>query len=348
MSQRSLVVSQIGAPMVFIDRAIPEPKEGEVLVKVEVAGLNPHDSSSRSYGLFIADILPTPLAIDIVGTVTKVGPGVSKFAIGDQIFTQGWPTDPDQCGTQEYAIALADVSAKVPVGISGDDAATLALNPYTAFVGLFGNDGLGIPPPFGTPEAGSFDYASQQILIIGGGSACGKFAIQWSKYAGIGTIVAVASKIKGEAELKRLGATHVIDRHGTLDEIDYEIREVVGDDLVYALDCVSSGPGEHTLGVRALSSSKRGKLAVLVRTASVDETKIGEKRAGYERRPILADPSIPGLSKPYWEMVPGWIEGQVITPTPFSVIEGLDADKVNEALDGYRDGRPVAKPQIHI
>lgn len=285
--------------------------------------------------------------------MTKLGPAVTKFAIGDKIFTEGWPSIPDQCGTQEYAIVLADVAAKVPPGMSDDDAATLALNPFTAFAGLFGKGtfgGLGIPPPFGSEESKAFHYEAQKILIIGGGTACGKFAIQFSRFLGIGTIVVVASKSsKSEAELKKLGATHVIDRHLSFDEISSQIQEIVGDDLVYAFDCINGEKGGLTLGAKALSSTKRGALAILVSAGTVDEAKLGEKKAGWERRGVLAHPTaLPEINKPYWDHLLGWIEDKVITPTPYSVIDGLDADKVNEALDKYRDQKSIVKPHAHL
>src|SRR3954454_23604805 len=51
MSQRAFVLEKIGQPVVIIERPIPEPKENEVLVKVAVAGINPHDGYSKAMGL---------------------------------------------------------------------------------------------------------------------------------------------------------------------------------------------------------------------------------------------------------------------------------------------------------
>lgn len=293
--------------------------------------------------------MPSGLAIDIVGIVTKLGSAVTNFDIGDRIFSLTQPQTPGQVGTQQFALVDANIAAKVPKGISDDEAATLTLNPLTSFFALFWDKGLGIPSPLETEKAKSFDYATQKILIIGGGSACGKFAVQWCKHVGFGTIVAVASRSRNEEELKSLGATHVIDRHGTIEEINSAVRDIVGDELVYALDCVSKAPGEQTVGARALSSTKKGLLAVLVGSSSVDETRIGEKKAGYELRRVLVNPSgVQEIGVPYWQRVSEWIKDNVITPTPYSTIEGLDVDRVNEALDKYRDGKPIVKPHIHL
>jgi NADPH2:quinone reductase len=130
MSQNALVVSEIGSPVVNATRPIPQSKEGQIQVKVSVAGLNPHDSKALYTGLFIKNSLPSPLASDIVGTVSAVGPDVTNLKVGDKIFTFGSPLTADTNGTQEFAIAIAAYSAKVPNGLNDNEAATLTLKPY--------------------------------------------------------------------------------------------------------------------------------------------------------------------------------------------------------------------------
>jgi hypothetical protein len=53
------------------------------------------------------DTLPSPLAVDLVGTVAKLGPNATGFDIGDKVFSFGNPLDPDCVGTQEYACVIA-------------------------------------------------------------------------------------------------------------------------------------------------------------------------------------------------------------------------------------------------
>jgi len=118
------------------------------------------------------------------------------------------------------------------------------------------------------------------LVVIGGGSACGKYCVQWARYIGFGKIVVVASKEKSKEELRSLGATHVINRHGSVKDVDAQVREVVGGESVYSVDCISLGPGAHTLGARLLSNSKRGLSVTLTAIGGVDEEEIGEKRQG--------------------------------------------------------------------
>jgi NADPH2:quinone reductase len=88
-----------------------------------------------------------------------------------------------------------------------------------------------------TTDSKNFDYASQKVVIIGGGSNTGKLAIQFAKIAGIGTIIATAS-LTGAEELKSYGATHVIARQAP--DMEDQVRQIVGDDLFYMYDTFRS------------------------------------------------------------------------------------------------------------
>jgi len=348
MSQKALVVPAIGAPMVSTERSIPQPKEGQLLIKISVSSLNPHDAKAQSYGLFIKDVVPSPLAVDIAGTVSALGPNVNGFSVGDRVFTFTNPMDPDQGGTQEYAVAPARFAAHVPKVINDDEATTLALNPLTAFWGMFREEGLGIPPP--APYYGhisGYDYSKHSILVVGGGSAVGKYAIQFAKYAGFGTIITTASKGKSEKELLEMGATHVLDRHGSESAIGSQVHKVVGDDLQYVYDAVNVGQ-DAALGANFLSTTKPGRLVVIA-GGDFDASKVQGKKGGFERKMVFAGPmSNPELGESYWKELPKMIENGVVKPTPYQVMEGLDAEKVNEVLKAYMEGRPVVKPTIHI
>ena len=111
------------------------------------------------------------------------------------------------------------------------------MNAITSFAALFHPEWFAFPAPL-SPEAGTFNFASQKIVIIGAGSNVGKFGIQWAKVAGIGTIIAVAS-LSHEEELKDMGATHVIDRHAS--SLVPDIQKIAGgkDAVTHIYDCVN-------------------------------------------------------------------------------------------------------------
>ncbi|KAL2862496.1 zinc-binding alcohol dehydrogenase family protein [Aspergillus lucknowensis] len=358
-TQKALVVTEVGKPVTLItDWPIPEPGPNQVQVKVTVAGLNPHDAKARDYGLFIIrDLtpaiiagsergiidLPCILANDAVGRVTKLGPGVTELAVGDRIVYQpSFAIGSKQNGLQEYALADLGTLTKIPDSVTDDEAATLPTNIIPPLVALF--DTLRIPAPW-SAAAKDFDYAGTTLLIVGGGSNCGQFGVQLAKLVGIGRIVVVGGD---EEKLRSFGATHVVDRHGGYEAVLSRIRDIVGDELVYAYDAVNPLEGQ-LLALNALSSAKRGVLARLLPIGPVDESRVLGKTAGFEVRDVFGSSHVfPELAGEFWKRVPGFLETGEIKPLGYVVKEGLVADHVNEVLDAYRDGERVVKTHIHL
>lgn len=341
-TQKALLVTEIGKPVVLVtDRPIPQPGPNQVQLKVRVAGLNPHDQRSRDLGIPIADDLPAVLTHDVVGTVTKLGEGVSGIAVGDRIVTLA-SLNPGslQNGLQEYALADVDTLAKIPDSISDDEAATLPVNTIAPLAGLFGK--LKLPTPWNEDVPAS-ERENITVLIVGGGSSCGKFAVQLAKLARIGRIVVVGGN---EAELKGFGATHVVDRHGGEDTVVKRIRDIVGDDLIYALDVVNP-PNGLFLALKALSNHKEGTLARLV-LGPIDESKVQGKKAGFKVINVYSCIGEEEVCNAFWARLPEYLTTGAIKPLGYVVREGLDADTVNEVLDAYRDGKKVVKTHIHL
>lgn len=280
--------------------------------------------------------------------VIAIGPdSATDFTIGEHIFAQSrLPLNQvlnDFNGLQQYALVDIKYAARVAdTGLSDDEAATIPVNVATGFVVFFAESGFGLP----LPDSGvDFDYASQKLVVIGAATNCGRYAIQFAKWLGFGVIVAVAG-LRTAEELRELGATHVVDRHA--DDVLRQVRDIVGDELVYALDAFNFGPKQE-LGVAVLSDSRRGTLATLApAVGELDRAKIGEKRAGYERRFIRGSCAnhSDDFTKLFWERITGWLKAGVIRPSRFRVIDGLDADEINAALDEYRDMTGM-KVQVH-
>lgn len=163
--------------------------------------------------------------------------------------------------------------------------------------------------------------------------------MQFAKLSKIQTIIAVGGN---EQQLKKLGATHVIDRHLSQDTIVVKIREAAGNDLSYALDAVNMPEGLD-LALRALSDRRPGKMARLLPVGVVEDTR------GHELLDVL------GLflyRKPLcvamWKRLTDYVAAGAICPTSFSILDDLEAGSVNAALDGYRDGTNRNKPQIRL
>ncbi|KAJ9606826.1 hypothetical protein H2200_008836 [Cladophialophora chaetospira] len=346
-TQKAVAVVAKGQPVQLIERPIPKPKAGEVLVKVSIAGLNPHDGLVRDIAYFIGEEnLPAVLSIDIVGEVVQVGDAVTAFKIGDKVMGQGDPAVPDTNGTQEYALLDADFTAHLPASISPDQANTIILNVLTSYLAVFG-PGFEIPSPLSTPDK-SFDYGNTTIVVVGGGSACGKFAIQLAAWAGIGTIITVAGKT-GEVGLRFMGATHVIDRSLSEEDIRSEIHSITGDELLYVLDCINRD--DHTPSVRLLSDTKKGTFVPLAvsRPNTIDESKVGPKKEGYVFKKFVARLSLfREIAKEFYQVLPKLIDEGVLRPTAFEVIEGLDVGMINAQLDKFSERAWPSRVNVHV
>jgi NADPH2:quinone reductase len=220
----------------------------------------------------------------------------------------------------------ADYAALVPKGITGEDAASWPINAVTVAMAMFSNGGFGWPFP-GTEQGGS-GLRKEKVVIVGGGTSVGKMALQFARLAGVGTIVTTAS-LSGREELKAFGATHVMARQAK--DVEEQIRKIVGDELMYVLDCTPGG--NHTLAVSLLSSEKKG-IFVHLTVGKVDDDIVKEKRAGYEDNQIWGwSHNDPEFGKLFWREFPKLVENGKIKPLKYKVIGGLDAEKINVAFD---------------
>ena len=310
--------------------------------------VNPYEHRVRDWGLYVEGRLPVVIGNDIAGVIEKLGPGTesSNLQPGDHIFgqTNYLKGSSDQSGLQEYCLLDAYTVAKIPSNLSDDDGASLVCNIVAPFWAIFGAHGLALPFPFpGDKASQGVDYSKQSIVVIGAGSNCGKYGVQSCALAGFGTIIATADLRKNGAELRRYGATHVIDRHA--EDQEEQIRAIVGDELIYAFDAVNV---DHTLGISILSNTKKGTLACIVPGKAETPEKIGKKEKGFEEKFVQGQShNQPELGAKFWKALPGWMEEGKVKATGWDVLEGLDAGKVNEVLDTYRDGR-VPPRQVHV
>jgi NADPH:quinone reductase len=344
--QKALLLRSAGVPLISVaNHPIPSPNDTQVQVKVTVAGLNGHDQKIRDMGIFLGSIgTPAVLASDVVGAVISVGKEVTSLREGDRIVSQAeFSHGTFQNGLQEYAVLTEEFSAKIPTGISDDDAATLPTNLIAALVAIFHD--LPIPAPW-TEDAKTFDYGSAMLLIIGGGSYSGRYATQLAKLAGIGKIVVVGG---AEEELKRYGATSVIDRHGSQEDLYDQIRAVVGDELIYAYDAVNM-PAGQMLGINALSGHRKGYFTRLL-PLPIDTSQVSGKEAGFEVRGVLGTSTgRPQLSREFWRRLPMYLESGSLRPIQdgFAVTNGLVADEVNKILDTFKDAGKKKHAHVHL
>ena len=298
----------------------------------------PHDCYARDWGLFIGKKLPAVLGCNVAGMVHKVGSGVASFNVGDRVFGISAFEAPisDQAGLQEYAILNANAIAKTSDAFSDEQVVTLPVNLVTAWVALFTEHGFAIPSPF-SKEANEFDYASTSLVIVGGGTNVAKFAVQLARIAGIGKIVTIAGPANKE-QLTSMGATHVIDRHGSPADIAVQVQKITGmDGALSVFDCANM---QFEVATTVLHPSKPSRLRTLLPIQGEEVEKLMSQRPHSDAAFILwKDDNLAPDEEVFWTAVPKWLEEKKVLPTEYRVVAGLDkVDEINQALDGYRNG----------
>lgn len=185
-----------------VDLPKPQPSGHDLLVAVKAIAVNPVDTKVRSPK---DKVEPSPRVIgyDAAGIIEAVGPDVTLFKVGDEVFYAG---DITRAGTNsEYHLADERVVGRKPKSLSFADAAALPLTSITAYEVLF--DRIGI-------DAGGRD-AGKTLLIIGGAGGVGSIAIQLAKIAGQ-IVVTTASRPETIDWVRKLGADHVINHRQPL------------------------------------------------------------------------------------------------------------------------------------
>ena len=176
------------------DMPMPELRDDEVLVQVHAAGVNVLDAKIRDgeFKAFLKYKLPIILGHDVAGTVTRVGPRVSKFKLGDEVYSR---PDDFHIGTFAEFVAVKEASlAPKPASLSMEEAASIPLVGLTAWQALVEIAKL---------------RAGQKVFIQAGSGGVGTFAIQLAKH--IGAYVATTTSGANAEWVKKLGADLVID-----------------------------------------------------------------------------------------------------------------------------------------
>lgn len=264
MTERMLMIRQdsLGGPEVLqlteTDR--PVPRATEILVKVHAAGVNPVDWKVRANGgLF--DSMPFTVGWDVSGVVTELGPGVTRFAVGDEVY--GMPQFPAAANAYaEYVTGRSRHFARKPATLDHTQAAALPLAALTAWQALIDTAEL----RFG-----------QRVLIHAAAGGVGHLAVQIAKAHGayvIGTARAANHEL-----LRELGADEVID----YTEVDF--AETVRD-----VDVVLNSIGED-YEERSLRTLRPGGILVGVLNAwTVEETRAKAAGFGVRGTGLLVEP----------------------------------------------------------
>lgn len=172
-----------------VETAIPEPRAGQVRIRVAAIGVGYVDAL---VALGRYQVKPTPPHVpgsEISGEVEAVGEGVTGLSVGDRVLAMG------SRGFADYALAPAAMTVPLPGSLTFEQGASLPLNYLTALHGLLGRAGTN---------------AGERVLVLGAAGGVGIAAVQVARALGAHVIAAASSAEKRAFALEH-GAHESID-----------------------------------------------------------------------------------------------------------------------------------------
>src|SRR5262245_38531793 len=242
-TMKAVSQGELGGPEVLklVTVPTPEPSISEILVRVHAAGVNPIDGAQRQTGAVVGEP-PSVRGWDVSGTVEAVGPGVTLYKTGDEVF--GLLPFPQGHGAYaQYAVGPTRVFVRTPDRLDHVQAAAIPMVGLTAWQALVDTAGIG---------------EGSRVLIDAASGGIGHLAVQIAKARGA-YVTALTSAAKLDY-VRSLGADEVIDYNAT------DFTDAVTDQDV-VLDIVG---GDYP--ARALDVLKPGGTLVSTQPSSLDDS----------------------------------------------------------------------------
>jgi NADPH:quinone reductase len=217
-TMRAMVIDSFGGPEELHESqvSVPSPGAGQVLIRLEAAGVGSWDPFEREGGyaemLGLSPAFPYVLGSEGAGTIAAVGDGVANRAVGERVFAASF-LNPMGGFYAEYVCVDAGLVAPIPAGMSTSHAAVMGGVGMTALRGL--QDTLGV-------------RSGETLLVHGASGAMGHLAVQLAKRLDA-NVLAVASGEDGAALAARVGADTTID--GRTEEVADAAGRFFGDGI---------------------------------------------------------------------------------------------------------------------
>ncbi|KAL2163377.1 hypothetical protein VTH06DRAFT_5434 [Thermothelomyces fergusii] len=329
------VLPQKGEPLSVQERPTPEPGPNEVLIEVKVVALNPVDHFQRDTG-FALPGYPAVIGCDAAGVVAKLGPGVTTVpGPGSRVLALATGFyhnfSPDHGAFQQYALAQSETVVPLPDWLSFEEG---AICPLAAVTAQSAWTSIGIPL--------STRYAPEDreaVLIWGGASSVGTFAIQSARDLGFFRIYVTASP-RHHDYLRQLGATDVFDYRDP-DAVAKIIAAAERDGVrLRTAHCVVSGGLQPTLDI--LAATKGGPDAP-ARVAHSPILPDGHPTLDNTLIVFTLPPTDPALrSEHLFQCLHRWLreglESRSVVPSPGFQVERGGLEGLNAALDKLKAG----------
>ncbi|KAL3443598.1 chaperonin 10-like protein [Aspergillus insuetus] len=327
------ILPQKGGPLSVEQRPTPESGPNEILIEVKAVALNPCDYYQRDFGFPPVPTYPAVLGSDTAGVVAKVGSNVTTapplgtrvIAFASSFYQNG---SPDHGAFQQFALAQAESVVPLPDELSFEEGAVFPMGVLTALTAW---TTIGIPL-----DTRYTPGDKQAILIWGGASSVGSFAVQSARLIGF-TVYTTASP-KHHEYLKELGAHAVFDYKAS-DVVEQIVRAVKQDGVkLHTAHCVVDGGLQPTLDV--LKEIKGDEVAKVVHSPVLppDHPTLDNTQITFNFPPMDAA----ARDKHMHQCFHGWLAGSLksgsVVPSPALQVESGGLEGLNAALDKLRAG----------
>ncbi|KAJ7074151.1 GroES-like protein [Mycena amicta] len=309
-------------------------------VRVEAAAVNPADYKIFDHvsSGFESDLpgfvkhFPTVLGFEAAGEVTKLGNGVNKFKVGDRIAfvclpstsVDGAVSYTSRGAFQQYALADQNYSLKLSATADYASAASWPMSGNTAAGALYKH--LKLKEPWVAGGQGA--YKGEKIVILGGSSSIGAYAIQFAVLSGFDVIT--TSSPAHFDYLKSLGAQITIDRSAP--DVAAQIIAAAGGLLKYGMDVISIA-STQLLATEVLQ--EKGKLNLMHHIDRSVQPAIDSKKIE-----VLWGAGMEGwyVSPQLWEAAEGYFEHGIVKYNRATVLSG-GLNAWEEAFAMHRKGQ---------
>lgn len=313
---KAIAINEFGGREVlkYVELPTPEPGEGEVLVRVKAAGVNPVDWKIRAGFLkdFLPHAFPLVLGWDLAGVVEKVGYSARRFKVGDDVYAY-CRRPVIQHGTYAEYVAIPESYLTLrPKAISVEEAASIPLAALTAYQSVY--DAVALK-------------AGESILILGASGGVGSFAVQFGKVVGA-SVIALASR-KNHSYLKELGAAEAVDYASGDFRVTVKSLAPQGVDAVF--DCI----GAEALA-KGYDCLKRGGRAVSILVR--DGKELADK-AGAAHHYVFVEPNVVEL-----DHIRSLVDAGLVKSHLSGVYSLAEAARAHEAMEtGHTRGKIVLR-----
>lgn len=319
----------------LIDITCDKPRPGgrDLCVAIRAVSVNPVDTKVRMRATPKAGEPDMVLGYDAAGVVEAVGPEVTLFKTGDEVFYAGSIARP---GTNsEFHLVDERIVGGKPKSLSFAQAAALPLTSITAWELLFDRFALA---PGKTPDG-------RALLVIGGAGGVGSIMIQLARRLTALTVIATASRPESAAWCKKLGADHIIDHTKPMPAQ----LKAIGHGSV-ALIASLTGTDLHYPAIQEIVAPQ-GKIALIDDPKTLDVVPLKRKAVSLHwesmfTRSIFGTPDMIAQHRLLNE-VAAMIDGGLMIPTAAMELSPINAANLKKAHAQIESGTTIGKVVLH-